>query len=270
MKKCILILAKALAILSFLIIGFTNANKETTTRSTPLQNKTLALENKISEGPIIITIPDLYYGVDTRFAAIKKTDIDKATTIYDFLNEGEKQQIAHVNSVDIITIKNNQQSDMRQYGTSDRFTDAQLKLIRSTPYFNHFTIRTEFKKKNTETGKLEERFFGPNITIVSEKQATYVDGKDALITYLKDNNKEDMNIIENNKLGSIKLSFIITKEGKVSEVKYDVMTTGYPSLDKKLMRLIKNIPGKWTPAENFKGEKMEQELVFTFGPANGC
>jgi hypothetical protein len=79
-----------------------------------------------------------------------------------------------------------------------------------------------------------------------------------------------MNIIENNKLGSIKLSFIITKEGKVSEVKYDVMTTGYPSLDKKLMTLIKNIPCKWTPAENFKGEKMEQELVFTFGSADGC
>jgi hypothetical protein len=88
-------------------------------------------------------------------------------------------------------------------------------LIRSTPYFNHFTIRTKFKEKNTETGKLEERFFGPHITVVIEKQATYIDGKDALITYLKDNSKEDVNIIENNKLGSIKLSFIITKEGKV-------------------------------------------------------
>jgi hypothetical protein len=48
------------------------------------------------------------------------------------------------------------------------------------------------------------------------------------------------------------------------------MTTGYPSLDKKLMTLIKNIPGKWTPAENIKGEIMEQELVFTFGSADGC
>lgn len=270
MKKRILILATALAILSFLIIGFTNANNETTAGSTSLQNKTLALENKISEGPIIITIPDLYYGVDTRFTAIKKRDIDKATTIYDFLNEGEKQQIAHVNSVDVITIKNNQQSDMRQYGTSDRFTDAQLKLIRSTPYFNHFTIRTEFKEKNTETGKLEERFFGPHITVVPETQATYIDGKVALITYLKDYSRNDMHIIKDNKLGALKISFKITKEGTVSDVKHDAMTTGYQSIDEKFMTLIKNIPGKWTPAKNSKGEKIEQELVFTFGPANGC
>jgi hypothetical protein len=48
------------------------------------------------------------------------------------------------------------------------------------------------------------------------------------------------------------------------------MTTRYPTLDEKFMTLIENIPGKWISAENSKGEKIEQELVFTFGPANGC
>ena len=270
MKKRIIILGTTLASLSLLIIGFTNANYKATDGSTSLQNKTLALENKIFEGPIVNTIPDLYYDVDTRFAAIKKTDIDKATTIYDFLNEGEKQQIAHVNSVDIIIIKNNQQSDIREYGTSDQLTDAQLKLIRATPYFNHFKIKTVFKEKNTETGKLEERFFGPHITVVPETQATYINGKAALINYLKANSLNDMYVIQDNKLGAIKLSFKITKQGIVSDVKHDALTTGYKSIDEKFMTLIKNIPGKWTPAENSNGEKIEQELVFTFGPADGC
>ncbi len=270
MKKSIIILGTTLVILSLLIIGFTNWNNEAFDASTSLQSKTLASENKNILGPNIKVIPDLYYGVDTRFAAVKKTDIDKATTIYDFLNEGEKQQIAVVNSVDIIIIKNNQQSDIREYGSSDQLTDAQLKLIRSTPYFNHFKIKTEFKGKNTETGKLEARFFGPHITVVPDKQATYINGKDALIKYLKDNSKDDMNIIKDDKLGSIKLCFTITKQGTVSDIKHDAMTTGYPSIDEKLMKLIKNMPGKWTPAENSKGEKIEQELIFTFGPANGC
>ncbi len=48
------------------------------------------------------------------------------------------------------------------------------------------------------------------------------------------------------------------------------MTTGYPSIDERFITLIKKIPGKWIPAENSRGEKIEQELVFTFGPANGC
>jgi hypothetical protein len=270
MKKRLIILGTSLIILSLLIVGFTHRNNHEAKTAKLSHNKTLAFENQIIDGPIYKVIPDLYYGVDTRFAAIKKTDIDKATTIYDFLNEGEKQLIDHINSVDIIIIKNNQQSDIREYGTSDQFTGAQQKLIRSTPYFNHFTIRTEFKEKNKETGKLEARFFGPHITVVPDKQATYVNGKEALIQYFKDNSRNDMNIIEENKLGAIKISFIITKEGKVSSVKHDAMTTRYPTLDEKFMTLIENIPGKWISAENSKGEKIEQELVFTFGPANGC
>jgi hypothetical protein len=79
-----------------------------------------------------------------------------------------------------------------------------------------------------------------------------------------------MNVIKGDDLGAIKLSFIVTKEGIVSNVKHDAMTTGYPSIDEKFMDLIKNIPGKWSPAENSKGEKMDYELVFTFGPRDGC
>ena len=270
MKKNIIILGTTLVILSLLIIGFTNWNNNETIESKLSHNKALALENQNIESLNNNVIPDLFYGVDTRFAAVKKSDVDKATTIYDFLNEGEKQQIAYINSVDIIVIKDNQLSEIREYGTSDQLTDAQIKLIRSTDYFNHFTIRTEFKEKNTETGKLDERFFGPHITVVPNTQATYVNGKEALITYLKDNSKDDMNVIKDEKLGAIKLSFIISKQGTVKDVKHDAMTTGYPSIDEKFIKLIKNIPGKWIPAENSRGEKIEQELVFTFGPADGC
>lgn len=272
MKKSIIIFSTSLAILSLLIVYFTNFNNHETNESISLNDKTLALESKkeIILGPIFNKIPDLYYGVDTRFAAVKKSDIEKATTIYDFLNEGEKEQIAQINSVNIIVIENNQLSNKRENGSDENLTDAQLKLIKSLNYFNHFTIRTEFKGENKETGQLEERFFGPHITIVPDVQATYIDGKDALINYLKDNSKDYMYVIKDNKLGAIKLSFIINKQGKITEVKHDAMTTGYPTIDDRFIELIENIPGKWIPAENSKGEKMDQELVFTFGPADGC
>ena len=270
MKKSIIILGTTLVILSLLIIGFTNWNNNETIESKLSHNKTLALENQNIEGLNNTVIPDLYYGVDTRFAAVKKSDVHNATSIYAFLNDGEKQQITHLNSVDIIIIKDNQQSTIREYSESDQLTDAQIKLLKSTDHFSHFTIRTEFKGKNKETGKLEERFFGPHITVVPEKQASYLDGKEALIEYLKINSKENMNVIKGDYLGAIKLSFIVTKNGIVTDVKHDAMTTGYSSIDERFITLIQNIPGKWTPAENSKGEKMDQELVFTFGPANGC
>ena len=265
MKRNIIIFSSTLTILSLLFFGFTNWNTTNIAEEKSVDNELLSFDQNVKK-----KTPDLYYGVDTRFAAVKKSDIFKATTIYDFLNEGEKQQISLINSVKIIIIKNNQQSEIRASGINDQLTDAQLKILRSTDYFSHFTVRTEFRGKNKETGKLEDRFFGPHITVVPDKQAIYNDGKDALLNYLKDSSMESMDVIEGDDLGALKISFLVTKEGAVSNVKHDAMTSGYASIDQKLIELIKNIPGEWTPAENSEGEKIDYEFVFTFGPRNGC
>jgi hypothetical protein len=84
------------------------------------------------------------------------------------------------------------------------------------------------------------------------------------------NSQESMSVIEGDKIGAIKLSFTVTKDGNVSNVMHDAMTTGYPTIDNKFIELLKNIPGKWIPAENKDGEKLDQELVFTFVPRDGC
>ncbi|SDS71345.1 hypothetical protein SAMN04515667_2805 [Formosa sp. Hel1_31_208] len=270
MKKHVITVSTILVILSIVIIGFTNWSAKETAEVNLSNKKTLAFENQNMKRSNDNVIPELYYGVDTRFTAIKKTDLAKVTTIYDFLTDEEAQQIAHINSVKVIIIKDNQQSEMQEYGTDAHLTDAQIKLIRSTEHFNHFTIRTDFKEKHKDTGKMEERFFGPHLTVVPDTQAIYIDGKASLINYLKENSNDDMTIITEGKLGAIKLSFIVTKNGTVSNITHDAMTTGYPSLDEKFIQLLKNIPGKWIPAENSKGEKVDQELVFTFGPVNGC
>lgn len=266
MKRNIIIFCTTLTILSLLFFGITNWSHNNTISS---EHENIAL-NQNTKRTNNKDIPDLYYGVDTRFAAVKKTDIYNATTIYDFLNEGEKDQIEHINSVKIAIIKDNQLSQIQAYGNDDQLTDAQLKILRATNYFSHFTVRTEFVGKNKNTGKLEDRFFGPHITVTPDKQAVYLDGKESLINYLKDNSKESMRAIIDDNLGAIKISFIVTKEGTVTNVKHDAMTTGYASIDQKLMELINNIPGKWRPAENSNGEKMDYEFVFTFGPRDGC
>lgn len=269
MKRKVVIYSAMLIVVSLLFFGFSIWNTTPIEEVKSLTSLNLAFEQN-EQSKIPKETPDLYYGVDTRFAAITKSDIAKATTIYDFLNTGEKEQIVEINSVKIVMIKNNELSSYSEYGSNEQLTDAQLKLIRSTEYFHHFTVRTEFKGKNKETGKLEDKFFGPHLTVVPDKQATYVDGKDALLNYLKDKSSGSMSVIEGDKLGAIKISFIVTKNGKISNVEHDAMSTGYSSLDEKLMELIKNIPGQWISAENALGEKMDYEFVFTFGPRDGC
>jgi len=264
MKRNLIILCASLAIISLVFYGFTNWNYNND-KVISSENETIALNQNVKN-----ETPDLYYGVDTRFAAVKKSDVHNATTIYDFLNEGEKSQIEQINSVRITLVKNNQLSHIEAYGVDVQLTDEQLEILKSTDYFSHFTVRTEFKEKDKETGQLKERFFGPHITVTPDKQAVYNDGKESLINYLMTNSKESVDIIKGDKLGALKISFIVTKEGKVANVKHDAMSTGYPSVDEKFMELIKNIPGKWTPAKNSNGEKMDYEFVFTFGPRDGC
>ena len=64
------------------------------------------------------------------------------------------------------------------------------------------------------------------------------------------------------------MRFILGKKGSISNVKL-TDTSGYPSVDEELIKIITNMPEKWEPAENSNGEKVNQEFVFFFG-TQGC
>ena len=89
-----------------------------------------------------------------------------------------------------------------------------------------------------------------------------------IFDYLKVNSKDKTAIIKRDKLQPGKVRFTVTKEGSISNVKM-ISTSGYVSVDETLVELIKTIPGKWNPATNAEGEKVDQELIFLFG-LEGC
>jgi len=108
----------------------------------------------------------------------------------------------------------------------------------------------------------------PHITIVPDKQAEYVRGKDALLSYLKENSLDETTMAEEGKLKPGKIRFTVTRDGKIDDVEL-ISTSGYPRIDKTMIELIINMPGKWHPAENVNGGNEAEKLIFSFG-ITGC
>ncbi|MEX0272801.1 MAG: energy transducer TonB, partial [Flavobacteriaceae bacterium] len=61
-----------------------------------------------------------------------------------------------------------------------------------------------------------------------------------------------------------KLFFTVTAKGSLENIRLD-RSSGYPSIDEKMLELLPQVPGKWIPAQNRNGENVAQELVVSFG-----
>ena len=264
MKKRILIFSAILIILSLTAYGFTKWNDAVAEQN----NEIAKLDKQVVKKLYNKEAPRFFYAVGTRFGAIKKEDIDKAKSIDDFLDVEQMDKIVYLKSTSVIIIINDEQSEIRESGNSKTLNRAQLKLLQSSDYSTNFIVRVEYRQMNKEIGELEDSYSTPHLTIVPEKQAVYVSGEDALIDYLRKNSKEPVALVDEDKLKPAKLYFTVTKEGAISNLKLD-RTSGDTSIDAKMVELIKNLPGKWEPAENSKGKKVDQELVFSFG-LMGC
>ena len=244
MKKNILIFCTVLTMLSLTAFTYINLNE-------PITCQKVAKQVGF----------DLFYNVDSRFkATISKEALHKATSVLEIVpKEAENWWKASFQTVKVTVIQDG--DEMYALGDNKVLNAAQIKLLQSTDYSNNFYINARSKNSDFDD-------YAYSITIIPEKEAEYIHGYDALITYLKENSREKTAIIKENQLQPGKVSFTVTKEGTIANVKL-TSTSGYASVDKMLIELIKNMPGKWNPAENSRGEKVEQELVFFFG-LEGC
>lgn len=264
MKKIILFIC----IISLTTLGCLKPNNQESPTLDISVNESLAIKTKIPEKVKKRIFTNFIYDVGPRFSAIKKKDIDKATSIATFFDEKQLKSISSLKSVDIIIIKEDKRTDTKTTGNSYKLTKTQLKLLQSLDYSTNFLIRAEYQQLNKETGELEDSYSTPHLTIVPEKEASYSQGMDALKKFLKENSKKARINVDPEKLKPAKLYFTVSKNGDIENVKLD-RSSGYPIVDKTMIELIYKTPGKWQPAENYKGEKVNQELVVSFG-LMGC
>ena len=255
MKKSILILSSAIAIISLSAFSYLTTPKECP----------IAIEKEIIKTPKL----PFFYDYGTRFGGITKTEIQNATSVKDFFPKEHVKRIVSYEKLSLIIIEKERQTDKKAYSKGPKLSAAQRKILLAADYSTSFNLRADCIHRNPETGELEESFYSPHLTIVPEKEVEYIDGKEALLSFLKENSKKEKKAAHQlEKLRPAKLHFTVTKEGKVANV-YIGNHSGYEPIDKKLTELLYKLPGKWKTAENSKGEKVDQELVVSYG-LEGC
>lgn len=213
-------------------------------------------------------LTDFFYDFGPRFNPITKEDLSKARDVSDFVSREEIKLYDGVGPTTLIIIENDIQTEKRYYGEGEKLSKEQLKMMKSMDYSSHFLLRAELKTDDKRMIAREENVYRPHMTVVPENQAMYEGGKDGLLDYLRQENEKNIYNLDESKLQPAKLSFTVTKNGTIENAELD-RTSGYSAIDKEMLRLVNNLPGKWQPAENAKGEKVDQLLVISFGMV-GC
>ena len=81
---------------------------------------------------------------------------------------------------------------------------------------------------------------------VVEVMPQYPGGQIAMLKYIMENIKYPKQIMEEGIQGRVTVSFIVEKDGRVSNVR--LLRSVQPSLDKEAIRVVKSMP-KWSPGK---------------------
>ena len=211
---------------------------------------------------------ELFYDFGPRFImTITKDELNKVLSFHDIISEKEMGSVSY-SSVSITLLDDHYNTIIKETGRGAVFTPAQLALLQSLDYSSDLVIRADYQIKSWVTNESQSDYTTPHFTVVPEKEAVYIDGKERLLSYVTNNTKEFLSIVDQDKVQSGKVRFTITQDGKISGVSLE-SSSGYPTYDLKIIELVTNMPGIWVPATNSKDEKVEQRFVLSFGNM-GC
>lgn len=211
---------------------------------------------------------NFFYDYGPRFDGVTKSTLRNATLITDLFRSEDIQDVVAYGTVMLVLIENEQQAEIRAYSEGTLLTDEQKALLNSLDYSDNFNLRADCKRYDSIWDETREGFHSPHWTIVPEKQAAYLEGKDALLNYLMKGSEDERILAKADIMRPAKLYFTVTKHGTISDVKIG-NRSGYEAFDARMVELLQELPGKWTPAENEEGEKIDQELVVSWG-FEGC
>ena len=256
MKKKILITAALL--LTFSVTAIELFNYKKTTRETshiePVLIKADVFDNYKKT--------DFHYDIASRFFAITKAHLSQAKTLADIVPENALAELTNFTDITITALYEN--NEMTEAGTSDKLNDAQISLIHGMEYSTNYVVKSKCKYKNPDTGVIEDYDFVYYLTVGPEHIATYIDGKQALIDYLESESKGEIKHLKRDKLQPGKIEFTINTNGEIEQVGLQA-TSGFAHVDRRMIELIQQAPGKWKPATDENDNVVSQKIIYSFG-----
>lgn len=147
MKRHILVFCTLLTTLGLTAFGVVNWNDSETS-----QLETTTHEHVVMNMPVLgpkeeEKFIDFIFDVGPRFNPIKKTKLDAARTIADFLDSEVVASMVSLLSVNVVLVENDKQTDVLENGTTATLTEGQLQLLQSFDYSTNFVVRADFRKK---------------------------------------------------------------------------------------------------------------------------
>lgn len=268
MKKNILVFSAVTASVSLMAFGFLSSNSSKdeqmiTSGSNPVSLKN-DFQNLFSK---LVKTENFFYAVGTRFnATVSMEDLRNARSVSDIIPKEADWAQYPIQTMRVSFGEDELETTAIGYGLL--LNEQQKKLLHSLQYSDDFHFSASCKAKDGTRSNPEFFDLVYYLTVTPEKWAVYEGGNDLLINYLKENTKQQIATIEEDKIRSGKLRFTVTKEGWVSDLILE-STSGYSEIDDVMTMLMKNLPKRWIPASNSDGESVDQELVFSFGTI-GC
>lgn len=266
MKKNILIICLGIVGLSLMAFSYVKWNNKTIAE-TPSANSDLLSDMLLDKQ---YGIEDNFvYNIDSRFIEnITKEDLHSATSIKEIYPEEATRPEDVYSQVEVSIINNLGDVLVSEFGHGEALNDAQRKLLKTVDYANNIKIKADYGGLTAMVTNNHVNHIIYYISVLPEHEATYKNGHDTLMEYLRERSAEDIADIDQNVLRPGRLSFTVSKNGNVENVVLE-STSGIDKLDTAMSKYVAAIPGEWNPATNGIGENIDQEFVFFFGK-QGC
>lgn len=197
--------------------------------------------------------------------SISKAKLDNALTLEDLNRYYETSWVKEYISVEILATHNGEMK--KALGQSDVITDEQKELMTTADVNTEIHVNVQYLPDNTlDDNEIKKNNF--SFLVYPENEATYAEGKEQLMLYLKEKaiDRIPTGTFVNYEMAAIK--FTVDEEGEIENV-HVFESSKDESVDKVLIQSIENMPC-WKPAEFANGVKIKQDFALIVGNLESC
>jgi len=209
----------------------------------------------------ISSIDAFTFSIGSRFiATTTKEQLQNATSVNQILPTDANPNDRAFDYVETVILD---ESEIKQTGSSHLLNLLQVDLLGSLDYGSNFYIKGNYVDKTRFNDYLIYY-----ISVVPEQQAEYQGGNNSLAEHLRQSSRSKLEFIDAKEIQSGRIMFTVSETGDITSTELD-STCGFSSIDAYMLDLLKELPSKWEPARNDKGEAISQEFILFFGN-QGC